>query len=651
MATNKPPSRKTHITRIFGTNKNGDRLTDIYADMERIDSAESAMQVPPKDQWQKLKRKFRWCDDPDKEDYNPKGNPSRKTEVIKVCDPESTDDVNDPEEWIPIRVIKQVKAVIGGTQANGQQSVDQFLNKAINEEIRTGRKVKVRRIVHYDTNIDDQAQAAADADPNRLEFVISSDDYTRNLESKDEAQYIEYEIVTEVSHTGNSQHVKNQRRRTKLLNDYLIEESEPATLKIRGEGDINPPYRLDPYQNIVNISFQSSEVALLGSYPFAGPNVTATQSSRDGETWDTKEFGANTSNATTGLGKTVVCAESEFVAFGKPRDGDACFIAVNGKTVQRGVLNNQGDLIWSTVAELNTDPDPSYFGGGRSCKFCGGAFFITYAPGGPDGSDDVFIAVSFSGTGFTQGIKPFNGVSAEAIGTGIDPGSVSAQPTIGSVAFDPDNERYVVTGTYERSYLGTFRHEPYPGAPEEEYSYGAGDHNFMSAVSGDGLTWTPTFDRSEGAGDRGSVGPSTIWGADERASTIAFGNGVFVAATGYKTRFKPDNSEITDCAPACGVATSTNGSGWTNRLLPGIPATGEGSRSTSESVVFVKSRKVINPDSDGFFVVTGHRTGSGAADHLWISEDGVTWRHVQSSSRYGWILSTFKSSKGTVIYK
>jgi hypothetical protein len=255
MPTNKPPSRKTHISRIFGTNKKGERLDDIYADVERIDSAESAMQVPPRDQWQAVKRKLLWCDDPDQDNYDPKGNPSRKTEVLKVCDPETTSDVNDPDEWIPWRVIKQVKAVASGTRDQGQASVDNFLNKVINEELRTGRKVKVRRVVHYDTNIDEAAQKALDADPERKEYVVSSEFYTKDLASKDKDQYVEYEIVETVQHSGNSSGVNGQARQTKLLNDYLIEESEEATQKIVGEGDINPPYRGDPFQNIVNINW------------------------------------------------------------------------------------------------------------------------------------------------------------------------------------------------------------------------------------------------------------------------------------------------------------------------------------------------------------------------------------------------------------
>ena len=43
--TNAPDSRQTHVVRIVGTNKDGDVLQDIWADVERIDFAKSASQT------------------------------------------------------------------------------------------------------------------------------------------------------------------------------------------------------------------------------------------------------------------------------------------------------------------------------------------------------------------------------------------------------------------------------------------------------------------------------------------------------------------------------------------------------------------------------------------------------------------------------
>jgi hypothetical protein len=253
VATNKPPSRQTHITRIWGTNRKGERLDEMWADVERMDVVKSASQVPPENMWQKIVRKFKWCDDPTRDDYNSKGNKNRKTEVLKVCDPENTDDVNDPDEWIPLRIIKSVKST--GGSGRGEAYQDSFLVSLINSELNSTREKKVRRTVHYDTSIDKLAQKAIDDDPTLKEYVVNSEHYTKDQESKDKDQYVEQEIPLGLKGAGNSLSVNGQRRKTKLLNQYLIDESEVATQKIKGKDDINPPYRLDPYQNIVNINW------------------------------------------------------------------------------------------------------------------------------------------------------------------------------------------------------------------------------------------------------------------------------------------------------------------------------------------------------------------------------------------------------------
>ena len=39
-----------------------------------------------------------------------------------------------------------------------------------------------------------------------------------------------------------------------LKNQYLIDESDPAQFDQVGPNNINPPYRLDPFQNIINVN-------------------------------------------------------------------------------------------------------------------------------------------------------------------------------------------------------------------------------------------------------------------------------------------------------------------------------------------------------------------------------------------------------------
>lgn len=261
MPTNAPPTRKTHISRIFGTNKRGERLSDIWADVERIDVAKSKIQIPGTTWSQGYQRKIRWSDDPRADDYNADGTPSRKFEIIKVCDPETEEDVNDPEEWIPLRVIKSLRSrVETGTEDNGGSGMDRFLNAA-NELLQSSRVVEVRRVVRYETNYDDIIDAEAEANPGLLEYVIPADEYEKDLTTKgDKEDYVEYEVPTYLKHKGNANKVMGLGRQTKLLNQYLIDESEDPEGKIFGPNGINPPYRLDPFQYIVNINFGSLAV-------------------------------------------------------------------------------------------------------------------------------------------------------------------------------------------------------------------------------------------------------------------------------------------------------------------------------------------------------------------------------------------------------
>jgi len=282
--TNAPESRKTHVIRILGTNKAGDILPDIWADVERIDEAKTVHETA-ETSFQGTVKRLKWSDDPDKDDYNPDGTPSRKLTIVKVCSPDEPDQ-SDPEQWIPIPVIDKRRSQIGD-----QGKVEKF----INDRKTSARIVKQRRILHYDTNIDDKAQAAFDADPARKVFVVTGDQYTRDDSTKDDSQFLEHEVITfwksqETEDTGSGQG-GDQGKQVKLLNQYLIDESDPAKLEIVGTDGFNPPWRLDPYQNIVNVQF-SGQLLLVwfsggarlasGDVPVTGYYRTLTGKERSG---------------------------------------------------------------------------------------------------------------------------------------------------------------------------------------------------------------------------------------------------------------------------------------------------------------------------------------------------------------------------------
>lgn len=262
--TNAPSTRQTHVIRIAGTNKNGDVLQDIWADVERIDIQKSVTQTLDNN-WQGHQRKHLWMDDPDADNYiDDNGNPARVTEIVKVCSPDETN-IDDPELWIPIRVIKSMKStgvsnnITGlGTQSGFHTGMDDI------DPTITTRVVEVRKIVHYDTTIDDAAQAAFDADPTRTAYVVPGDQYfkidgvtystgTGTGTTKDDSQFVNHEIITYLKHRFNEVDV-NVGLQTKLLNQYLIDESDaPDYGTVVGATGINPPYRLDPWQNIINV--------------------------------------------------------------------------------------------------------------------------------------------------------------------------------------------------------------------------------------------------------------------------------------------------------------------------------------------------------------------------------------------------------------
>lgn len=285
MATKAPKSRKTHVTRIFGTNKKKEVLQDIWADVERIDESRFTGNTRGFGR-QGLKRKFRWRDDPkdtgeyldpDLESAAPPGSRKRVTELVKVCSPDEKD-LNNPVEWIPIRRIKRIRSRANSQKNNTRQA--QF-EKWVNDELQHARVVEKRRILHYDTNIDKDAEKACKDDPTLKAYVVKASEYTRNdgkdgtEDTKDDSQYVEHEIVTKVIHRGNGVYYGNgnepsdvlpngrQVKKTKYQNQYLIDDSEPAKLEKLGTNDFDPPYRLDPFQNIINVQLGGLAVEFL----------------------------------------------------------------------------------------------------------------------------------------------------------------------------------------------------------------------------------------------------------------------------------------------------------------------------------------------------------------------------------------------------
>lgn len=648
--TDAPETRKTHITRLLGTNKNGDVLQHIWVDLERIEATKSAT----KDAdgfWQGVQRKFLWSDDPDNGDeYSEEGTPSRNTDVVKVCSPDE-EDVNNPEEFVKIRVIKSLKS--SGGDGRGQNYMDRLLN----DELSAARVVKARRIVHYDTNIDDEAQAAFDADPTRKAFVVPGHRYEKDTNTKDDDQYVEHEIIEYFkSRVANNSvddgaDVRNGLQ-TKLFNQYLIDGSDEAELDVTGENGINPPYRLDPYQNIVNVNFSSPQEAVLGVGPHVVDPDTITEISKDGSDWELG-FGSG-ATAASGLGFTVAASTNTMVVFGKPRDGDACFIAINitsGIEVRRGVPDGHGGLAWATVATL---PATDVFRP-RTVSFAGGAFFISYTL--MDNATNSFLAASFDGRAFTLGINAFSSVP----GGDPDYGGATPAPVGGGVAYNPKTKIYVTTGYFTRAY----RFDIFPDVSGPPHTSFASDSNFMWATSSSGLTWIAGYDVSQAGGGGGpSAMSGQAIGSVGGLPSVCFGAGLFVAATYFKLPITDTigGYPLTLLVSACAIATSPDGQTWTNRRLPGSSAAGRifgvsALVGTGECIGFFKTSGSDANGPKGFFVTAGYESQSSLANFhlvdrakLWTSSDGVTWELVRSVDHsFDWILSAINKRRGTVV--
>ena len=267
--TNAPEDRKTHVARLVGTNRNGDVLNDMWVDVERVDEFEittqtSSPELNIENQWQEVQIKLRWRDDPNGKNYSPEDDLSsddedngRVHEIIKICDPQNTADLTDPDEWVPVKSIVRINM----NQQGAGDSQKRFVASAVEAK---GREVDPRRFYHYDTNIDSAAQAAFDHGARA--FVVKGSNYQRDDSTKDVGQYVEHEIIDHLIKNINDQTYStggdNQEVQLGLKNQYLIDESDPAKLDKVGPNNINPPYRLDPFQNIVNVKLSSDAIVV-----------------------------------------------------------------------------------------------------------------------------------------------------------------------------------------------------------------------------------------------------------------------------------------------------------------------------------------------------------------------------------------------------
>lgn len=648
-----PEDRKVHYLRVFGTNRAGDVLPEMWVDLERIDQWETTTQ--DHGHWQQVQYNFRWFDEPDHVDQPE----TRKTRIVKyysVRDYPNLDPVDpDPDEWVPIEVVTKFEAT---------KSDQEIAFRLLNDSLVDFRIYQRRRFPHYDTTMDEEIDQAAANDPTLKQFYIEQDKYEKIEGTKDEdVGAVENAVV--LKHFSNASGQTGMIPTTstalaialtssvgtdeevtfKFNNTYLINNSEPSRLE---DGVIAPKRRIDPFQNIVNSKFTALPQVVLSSSGLGlfGNQVSRTEYSQDGTIW--KDLSSSSYSAASGLGYTVIAGTGKQIVYGKPRDGASCFIYIDGTTaVKRGVLDHEGNLEWTTVKVLAQNAN--------TVSFAGGAFFVSYQT-----NADSWLAVSFDGEDFNTIVNPFG---RAPIGYNDNTGS----PAGGTVAYDAKNKLYVTCGSFSWSYQFFY----FPGTPDVAISNSSVEQNFMSATSRDGVNWAnKKFDKSQATGPSilgEGIVPGAI-GAGAVAPTVAFGKGVFVAATWMKWRYF-DNAvtppSLVFMETLAGFATSRNGITWTNNRLPNSTE-GHGTfaehlgaiNSFSNCVQFYKTGGTTDDGyPKGFFILgvreeqlglgSGPESVSGVINpihkqKMYRSEDGFNWklvRTVNNQSSYPLVLS------------
>jgi hypothetical protein len=245
------PTRKTHIKRIY---KNDDPDTGLWVDIERIDELTYTSGTGFAQQTKVWT--FDWSG------FDPNGEGVTKK---KIQDPNDNTDPKDPAAAVIEVPVRDQLVVTQGANAQYQQYTHFFANDASN----SSRETHSRRVYHYDVPDD---QLDENKNPPR-----DTQDYLNALGDKDSSQYLEVEILD--AFTTNENENRDSHGRLKpsawqekrwlvanasdvLLRDRDGDISNDSAIKNPADGIIDPPWRLDPLQNIVNVGMDPYKLVL-----------------------------------------------------------------------------------------------------------------------------------------------------------------------------------------------------------------------------------------------------------------------------------------------------------------------------------------------------------------------------------------------------
>jgi hypothetical protein len=252
-------TRKAHIKRIY---KNDDPETDMWVDIERLDELRFVSEINYP--WQEKVWQFDWGSfDPNGTDAD--GNPIQLKTLQDPNDDSKPDDPGASVIKVPVRNLVQVNE---GRDFKWQGYKHYFINDNSNNS----RETHSRRVFHYDIS-----QNYLDGNQNP---PTDPQDYLNALGDKDNGQYIEVEILDRywtTEHQGRDSHgnVKPAIWQEKkwILNsstDSLLADLQgdtsfdSAVINPDAGPTIDPPWRLDPLQNIVNVQWSGGLAVIFG---------------------------------------------------------------------------------------------------------------------------------------------------------------------------------------------------------------------------------------------------------------------------------------------------------------------------------------------------------------------------------------------------
>lgn len=412
-----------------------------------------------------------------------------------------------------------------------------------------------------------------------------------------------------------------------------------------GGGD-NPPFGESFLERIVGVHWPKKEEG--GGIAIAEPEqalVVFDSESGSSVALDTGDsFGGTISGASGRLGLGVLSTRftvlsSGVVVYGKPINGDACFINCDGNAVMRGTHSDVGTINWDSVYSVGNS---KRFG----LSFGGGAFFLLTE----DEDTNVLCTVSTDGVHFSGGSNPFANVPENDNIRGRSPGSVAGGTDI-----------FVATGQVNSV----------PNAFLEDNSIVSGDSAMMWAASSTGAAWASGYSPDE-LTDPGQLSGGTSLGSTDAMATVAYGNGVFVSVATKRTNFFWFSSGIPSTThyttrPTAAAAVSSSGSSWSTVALPGAVQAnynvgGANSASESNAVAFIKTGEIksdvagVPPIPTGYFVMTANGGSSPPgpiySDNGCWRGDGGSWSRVMSgTTTFGHVSAIAKDLDKTTIVR